>query len=335
MAADLSRLGQIQGSSADNYALFLKLGIAEVISAYDRKCVFKGMLKSRNITGGKSAAFPVAGKVTAAYHTPGNALTGSINSPSDLNEEIINLDALMVADVAIYELDELMAYWQMRQEYTHQLGQALAVEYDKRVARVIYAAAKRTAEPLAKSSNAGRTGNTATLSAGYAAASNSAKGDELVAAVFNLKAAMERKDVPGDELMLAVGPEEYYYLTQSSRAINADFNNSAAGPSNGTIANGQVLSIAGLPVIKSNHVTQAAYTNVTGDRNTAYAQDLSKCKALLFGKDCAGVLTLKEPKLQVTSNDWNIEYQSTLMVASQSIGMGILRAECAGAISIP
>ena len=333
MAADLSRLGQIKGSSSDDYALFLKLGISEVISAYDRKCIFKGMLKSRNITGGKSAAFPVAGKVVAAYHTPGNALTGSINTPSDINEEIINLDALMVADVSIYELDELMAYWQMRQEYTHQLGQALAVEYDRRAARVIFAAASRTTEPLAKASNAGRTGNTATLSAGYAAATNAAKGDELVTAIFNMKAAMERKDVPGEEMVCAVGPEEYYFLSQSSRAINADFN--GAGGGNGTVANGKVFSIAGIPVIKSNHVTQAAYTNVTGDRNTAYAQNLSKCKALIFGKDCAGVLTLKEPKLQVTSNDWNIEHQSTLMVASQSIGMGVLRAECAGAISIP
>lgn len=333
MAADLSRLGQIKGSSADDYALFLKLGISEVISAYDRKCVFKGMLKSRNITGGKSAAFPVAGKVVAAYHVPGTALQGATNNPSDLNEEIINLDALMVADVSIYELDELMAYWSMRQEYTYQLGQALGVEFDKRAARVIFAAAARTTEPLAKASNAGRTGNTATLSAGYAAATNAAKGDELVTAIFNMKAAMERKDVSGDELVCAVGPEEYYFLSQSSRAINADFNGSGGG--NGTIANGKVLSIAGIPVVKSNHVTQAAYTNVTGDRNTAYAQNLSKCKALLFGKDCAGVLTLKEPKLQVTSNDWNIEHQSTLMVASQSIGMGVLRAECAGSISIP
>ena len=333
MAADLSRLGQIKGSSADDYALFLKLGISEVISAYDRKCIFKGMLKSRNITGGKSAAFPVAGKVTAAYLTPGNALTGSTNAPSDLNEEIINLDGLMVADVSIFELDELMSYWQMRQEYTHQLGQALAVEFDKRAARIIFAAAARSTEPLAKASNAGRTGNTATLSSGYAAATNAAKGDELVTAIFNMKAAMERKDVPGEEMVCAVGPEEYYFLSQSSRAINADFN--GAGGGNGTVANGKVFSIAGIPVIKSNHVTQAAYTNVTGDRNSAYAQNLTKCKALIFGKDCAGVLTLKEPKLQVTSNDWNIEHQSTLMVASQSIGMGVLRAECAGSISIP
>jgi hypothetical protein len=333
MAADLSRLGQIQGSSADNYALFLKLGISEVISAYDRKCIFKGMLKSRNITGGKSAAFPVAGKVTAAYLTPGNALTGSTNAPSDLNEEIINLDGLMVADVSIFELDELMSYWQMRQEYTHQLGQALAVEFDKRAARIIFAAAARSTEPLTKASNAGRTGNTATLSGGYAAAANAAKGDELVTAIFNMKAAMERKDVPSEEMVCAVGPEEYYFLSQSSRAINADFN--GAGGGNGTVANGKVFSIAGIPVIKSNHVTQAAYTNVTGDRNSAYAQNLTKCKALIFGKDCAGVLTLKEPKLQVTSNDWNIEHQSTLMVASQSIGMGVLRAECAGSISIP
>ena len=48
------RLGQIKGAG-DERALFLKLGIAEVLAAFDRNCVFKGKVRERNITGGKSA----------------------------------------------------------------------------------------------------------------------------------------------------------------------------------------------------------------------------------------------------------------------------------------
>ena len=59
--ASLDRIGQIKGTGATD-ALFLKLGIAELLSAFDRSCVFKGKVKERNIKGGKSAAFPVAAR---------------------------------------------------------------------------------------------------------------------------------------------------------------------------------------------------------------------------------------------------------------------------------
>ena len=44
----LDRIGQIKGTGAVD-ALFLKLGIAELLSALDRTCVFKGKVKERNI----------------------------------------------------------------------------------------------------------------------------------------------------------------------------------------------------------------------------------------------------------------------------------------------
>jgi len=90
-------------------------------------------------------------------------------------------------------------------------------------------------------------------------------------------------------------------------------------------------------VIESNHVTQAAYTNGTYDKNTAYQQDLSKCRGLIFHRDAIGVLTLRSPSLQVTpkGGDFNIMYQASLMVARMAIGMGVLRAECAAVIEIP
>ena len=332
--ANLDRLGQIQGAG-DTSALFLKLGMTELLDAFDRACVFKGKVKERNISGGKSAAFQITGKATAAYHVPGQPILGATNSPGDRNERTINLDGLMIADQVIYDLDEAMNYVDVRQDITHQLGQALAREWDARVARVLYGAAKTTTEPLAKASNSGRIGQSQTLSAGYAAATNSAKGDELIAKIAALKIAMQKKDVPTDSLLAVVGPDEYDYLLDSTRAINADFNGRTGD--NGTFGEGRIMRVKGIPVITSNHVTQAAYTNGTYDKNTDYQQDLSKCKAIVFHRDAMGVLTLRSPGLQITpqGGDFNIMYQASLMVARMAIGMGKLRPECAGVIELP
>ena len=175
-------------------APFSWLSPAEVLSAFEEYCVFKGKTKERNIRGGKSLAFPITGKQSAAYHQPGTEITGATNDPSDLNERILTLDSLMIADAAIAEVDELMAYWPARQEITRELGRAPAYEYDNRVARIIYAAANDSTEPLAKSIN-GRTGSTVTLGADYtdASATRQEKGDALVNAIFDARIAMEKR----------------------------------------------------------------------------------------------------------------------------------------------
>ena len=269
-----------------------------------------------------------------AYHQPGTEITGGTNDPSALNERVLTLDSLMISDAAIAEVDELMAYWPARQEITRELGRALAYEYDKRVARIIFAASVNTTEPLNKTINTGRIGSTVTLGADYtgASATRQEKGDALVNAIFDARIDMEEKDVPTDNLYAVFGPEDYYAITMSSRAINTDFN--GGNGSNGTIADGRTMRVAGIPIYSSNHVTQPDYSLVAGDCNAEYAQDLSSCKGLVFHKDCCGVLTLLSPALQVTSGDWNVSHQSTLMVARQSIGMGVLRAECAVNISV-
>ena len=410
---NLDRLGQIKQAGATD-ALFLKLGMTEVLDAFDRKCVFKGKVKERNIRGGKSAAFQVSGRNTAAYHIPGTPILGDTapTTSSDRNERIINLDGLLVASEVIYELDELMNYVDVRQDTTHQLGQALAREWDARAARVLYGAAKTSTEPLNASTasvtgsiatttltvtavgsgrlspgmtisgtgvtagtqivsqltqtnsdaaglrgtyqvsasqtassttitatggpNSGRVGQAETLSGNYAAATKNAKGDELISSISTLKVRMLAKDIPVDDMICVVRPEEYDLLLDSTRAINADFN--GAGGENGSFASGSVLRVKGIPIIWSNHVSQPSYASVSGyDKNTDYEQDLSKCRAIMFHRDAIGVLTLRDIGLQVTpaGGDFNIMYQATLMVARMAIGMAKLRPECAGVIEIP
>jgi len=342
--AALQRIGQIKGAAATwgpgatgldaDRALFLKLGAAEVLTAFEEACIFKGKTRERNIKGGKSVAFPITGKMTARYHQPGTPILGEGNSPSDLNERVINLDALMIADAAIQNMDELMAYYDVRSIYTTELGRALAYEYDKRVARIIFAAANNATEPLGKTQNAGRIGGKITLGADYttAGATRQARGDALVNAIFDARIQFEKKDVSIDGMYAVFTPDDYYAITMSSRAINTDFN--GGGGSNGTIAEGRTMRVAGIPVYASNHITQPAYALVAGDYNANYAQDLTKCKGLIFNKEAVGVLTLMSPSLQVTSGDWNIQYQATLLVARQALGMGTLRAESACAIVV-
>lgn len=331
---NLGRIGQNRGAG-DELALFLRLGISEMITAFDTECVFKNYVRTRNITGGRSAKFPVTGRAQSGYHVPGtNIAELDINVPSDMTEEEINLDALIIAPQKIYDLDEAMAYYEVRQDLTHQAGEALSEDWDRRAARIIFAAAGRNTPQLAKAINADRVGTSATLTAGYAAATKAAKGDELISRIGDIKVAMKKKRVPTKDLICAVPPDEYDFLLESTRAINADF----AGRENGSIADGSPsLRIKGIRVIESIHVTQAAYTNVAGDRNAEYAQDLSKCRALIWHKDAIGVLTLKKPQLEMTdpNGDFFKQYQAHLMTAKMAIGMKSLRPECAARIVIP
>jgi hypothetical protein len=323
--------------TGDPTALFLKLGINEMLSAFARNCIFKDWVRTRTITKGKSAAFPISGRAVGRYHTPGTPILGEGNGPSDNAEEIINLDALIIADEVINDIDEAMSYFDVRQDRTTELGRALARDWDARAARVIHAAAKTTTPQLAKAINADRIGQTAVLSSGaggYVLANKQAKGDELISVIGSLKVNMKKKDVPTDNLVLVCPPDEYDFLNESSKATNRDFTSG----NNGGIDDGRVLRIKGIPVYESNHVTQAAYTNVAGsDRNAAYQQDLTKCRGLLFHRDAIGVLTLKAPQLEMTapSGDFFKMYQATLLLAKMAIGMSKLRPECAAVIEIP
>ena len=78
---------------------------------------------------------------------------------------------------------------------------------------------------------------------------------------------------------------------------------------------------------------QPNYTLVAGDVNPDYAQNLSKCRGLIFHRDAVGVVSLLSPSLQLTGSEYRVQYQSDLMVARQALGMGVLRAECACQIS--
>ena len=86
-----TRLGQ-NLATGDANALFLKIFSGEVLSAFGRENQMMNMTSVRNIQNGKSASFPVTGKISAEYHTAGNEILGSSVKQT---EKIINIDDML------------------------------------------------------------------------------------------------------------------------------------------------------------------------------------------------------------------------------------------------
>ncbi len=251
----------------------------------------------------KSAAFPAIGRATAAYHVVGAEILGQAILGG---ERVISIDDLLISDVFIPVIDEAMAHFEYRREYSKQSGEALARTFDRNVAQVMVLAARATATVT------GGNGGTRVIDADA-----DTNADSLVDSIFDAVQALDEKDVPDTDRTLFVRPAQYNNLVSStSKAVHRDYGGS------GSVSKGEITSIAGLPVIKTNNLPS---TNVTTGP-TAYQGDFSQTVAVVSNRSSVG--TVKLIDLAVESQ-YDIRRQGTLLVAKYALGHGILRPECA------
>ena len=327
--ATASRLGLVNNSGTGYEALFLKVFSGEVLTAFAENNVFGEALHTvRTISSGKSAQFPVTGTATAAYHTPGNLLTGGAILH---NEKIINIDDLLIAQSFVANIDELMNHYDVRSIYASELGKALAKRYDLNVAKTIANAARTTSANI----TGGNSGITVTRSETDAA---NVTGEELSGAIYDIAQAMDERDIPKTDRYCVLPPSEYYKLAEGgTKVTSTDFNPGG----NGSYASGITQQVAGIPVIMSNNVPQTnkapgntANTSELGGSNNTYAGDDSKTIGLVFHKSAVGTVKLLDLQTEMSGNDYGVMYQGTLMVAKYALGHGVLRPEAAGLIKI-
>ena len=327
--ATASRLGLVNNSGTAYEALFLKVFSGEVLTAFSENNVFSDALHTvRTISSGKSAQFPVTGTASAAYHTPGNLLTGGAILH---NEKVINIDDLLIAQTFVANIDELMNHYDVRAIYASELGKALAKRYDQNVAKTI-ANASRASTTL----TGGSGGTVLTLANGNTASSD-VTGDELAAAIYDIAQAFDERDIPKTDRYVVLPPAEYYKLPESAtRTLDVDYNPGG----NGSYASGKVFNVAGMPVIMSNNISQenkppgGADANELGGSNNTYAGDDSKTIGLVFHKSAVGTVKLLDLQTEMSGQDYGVMYQGTLMVAKYALGHGILRPEAAATIKL-
>jgi len=302
-----SRLGQVN-AAGDANALFLKVFSGEVLSAFERENQMLGMTMVRSITSGKSAQFPVTGTISSGYHTIGNEILGSAVSK---NEKVINIDDMLLASAFLGEIDELKNHYDVRSIYSREMGQALAKTVDKNLLNLVVLASRASANITGGNGGAVITNATAKSSA-----------SSLVSSIFTAIKTLDEKDIPSQGRYIVVAPEQYYQLCNLDSLISRDFSANA-----GDRAKGTVVSIGGVPVIKSNTAvssfTDQSAASTTGTNNT-YIGDFSTVAAVVFHSSAVGTVKLKDLVLESTYDPRRL---GTLLTSRMALGHGILRPE--------
>jgi hypothetical protein len=303
--ATLTRIGQVNGAN-DVEALFLKMFSGEVLASFNLANVFGDKHRVKSISQGKSYQFPAIGTATAGYHTPGTEIVGR-NSILQA-ERVITIDDVLLANEYIAEIDELKSHYDVRGEYAKQMGEALADQYDRNVARNLVLAARAAA-----TITGGNGGGSATNA-------NFATDAALLAAgIYTMAQTFDEKGLPETERYVGVKPAQYYLMVQKTDLINKDWGGV------GSYATGQMGTVAGVTIVKSNKVPQA---NDSANSNipAGYRANFSTTVAIGWHPWAVGTVKLMDVR---SESVWDPRRQATLLLAKYACGHGILRPECA------
>jgi len=344
--------------SGDVRDLFLKLYAGEVLTAFEEKKVLMDKVRTRTISKGKSASFPMTGRATAEYLTPGNEITGgNIRA----GERIVTIDDLLISSQFIANIDEAINHYDVRSIYSKEAGIALANEADRNVARMLVKAALATnataAAGLIQDYKAFTEEDfTDNVDIGTATA-DSLDPAKIAKAIFDARKEMEVKNVPTEGATVVLAPDQYYALLDVTDGSKLTYMNRDFGGT-GSVAGATVPSIAGMPVIMSNHanvnnlyaslVTGNAAEGETSDnqplantagsgRTTHYdlptaavdtrdmVAEAKQFRGFVFTPDAVATVKLLDLGME---SEYQINRQGTLMVAKYAMGHNVLRPAC-------
>ena len=325
-----NRLGQAN-NTGDTDALFLKVFSNEILATFEKTQIMKPLHSIRTISSGKSATFPTIGTASSLYHTPGEDImskassgtTSKYNTKFNMNEVVINIDKMLVSSTFIPNIDELKNHFDVRGQFSKELGIALAQRFDRAVLKTLAAGSVQNGKS-GQPNGIEITGATTNTGAG------------LVAALTEVARELDENDVPDDGTRFAIlKPEQYYKLVgEDNIAINRDFGGV------GSVATGKIPQVAGINIYKSNNLKAVLVASGSQNADDANAKnhpfDNDASDGLSGGYNAAlntvaflaghpsGVGTVKLLDL-ATESDYSIQHQGTLMVAKYAMGHGVLR----------
>jgi len=329
-----SRLGQVNASGNVN-ELFLKVFSGEILTTFEETNVMKDLHMVRTIQNGKSAQFPVTGIASAKYHTAGENIADGGNSYLSAikhAERVISIDDVLISSTFIANIDELKNHYDVRSIYAKELGKALAKRFDIATMKTLAAAARGTSEI------GGDDGTILGASSSLFAGAN-ATAAELIDALYGVAESLDGKDVSDEGRFAILSPADYYTLiTADNSAVSLAANRDVGGV--GNIATGTISQVAGINLVKSNHLAAVTVAEASQDQDddgvnnapfgagngTGYNADLSATRILAGTKEAIGTVKLLD---LATESEYQIERQGTLFVAKYAMGHGVLRPECA------
>ena len=341
-----------KNGGADRRELYLKLFSGEMFKGFQHNAIARDLVMKRTLKNGKSLQFIYTGRTKAEYHVPGNSILGNSDGAPPVSEKTITVDDLLISSAFLYELDEVLAHYDLRSEISRKIGYALAEKYDRLIFRAITRGA-RAAHPITKANFVEPGGTQIQVGAG-SDADDALNAGKLVTAFYDAAAALDEKGVSSEGRVGVLNPRQYYALIQdigTNGLINRDVQGAALQSGNG------IVEIAGIKIYKSMNIpffskygtkyapdsgasaatdlatvdpgntgsfvsesieagTAASADNYGVRNNYGAATAFANSCGLVFQKEGAGVVEAIGPQVQVTSGDVSVVYQGDVIPVS-------------------
>ena len=330
------QLGTNQGkgqSASDKLALFLKVFGGEVLTAFARTSVTASRHMVRSISSGKSAQFPVLGRTQAAYLSPGENLD-DIRKDIKHTEKTITIDGLLTADVLIYDIEDAMNHYDVRSEYTSQLGESLAMAADGAVLAEIAGLCNLPDSSNENIAGLGSASVIETTQAKTALTDQVALGKEIIAALTKARAALTKNYVPASDRVFYCDPDSYSAILAALMPNAANYA-ALIDPEKGSIRN-----VMGFEVVEVPHLTAGgagtSRANTDGQKHgfpegVGGNNKVAKINVigLFMHRSAVGTVKLRDLALERARR---ANFQADQIIAKYAMGHGGLRPEAAGAV---
>lgn len=330
------QIGKNQGkgvSNPDALANFLKVFGGEVLTAFVRRSVTMDKHMVRTIQNGKSASFPVMGRTKGYYLAPGENLD---DKRKDIKhaEKVIVIDGLLTSDVLIYDIEDAMNHFDVRAEYSAQLGEALAIAAD---GAVLAEMVNLCNLPAASNENIAGLGAAVVLPIGLAAdlTDPEARGIAILKGLTLARGRLTKNYVPASDRSFFTSPDDYSAILAALMPNAANYA-ALTDPETGHIRN-----VMGFTVIEVPHLTvggagddhdgtnqkHAFPQTATGDVRVA----ADNIVGIFNHRSAVGTVKLKDMALERARRP---EFQADQIIGKYAMGHGGLRPEAAGALVV-
>lgn len=329
------QVGKNQGkgvNDADKLALFLKIFGGEVLTAFARRSVTMDKHMVRTIQNGKSASFPVMGRTKGYYLKPGENLDDKRGEIKH-SEKVIQIDGLLTSDVLIFDIEDAMNHYDVRSEYSAQLGEALALAAD---GAVLAEMAMLCNLPAANDENITGLGKAVVLQIGDKAALSAdaeAMGKAILKGLTTARAKLTSNYVPSSDRKFFTTPDNYSAILAALMPNSANYS-ALIDPETGNIRN-----VMGFEVIEVPHLTVGGAGDDLAGTNQKHAFPatatvdakvaLDSVVGLFNHRSAVGTVKLKDMALERARR---AEFQADQIIGKYAMGHGGLRPEAAGAL---
>ena len=323
-ATGISNPGQ-KLSAGDRDALFMKVFSGEVLTAFARNTVMMSRHQVRTIDHGKSASFAVMGRTRAKYLAPGNSLDDQ-RKKFEHSEKIIAIDGLLTADCLITDIDDAMNHYDVRVEYSRQLGEALAQSADCAIINELANMAAKEAPEAAENipeNGAGAdkvqgTGKAFEFETGLAISQSADYGNKIIEGLLAARAAFTKNYVPMGDRYCLLTPEGYSALIKALMPDSANYQ-ALFDPNSG-----KLQTICGFEVIEAPHLLN---DGVDGKHTLSTKYTAAGLQGIVFHRSAVGTVKLKDLAMERARR---AEYQADQIIAKYAMGHGGLRPEAVG-----